>query len=244
MRCATPCVNVTPGDQAPPSIVSSIATPDQPFVTDGGDAIAHVELAYETWGKLNAARDNAILVFHALTGDAHAASHPEIADDRLGWWEPLIGPGRPIDTDRYFVVCANALGSCYGSTGPCTTAPDGIRWNARFPAITVRDLSTPTCVCWTNLALTNSRAPSAARSAGWKQSSLRLQHQSGSSAPSSLPRQAASTLRASLTTNSSAERLCSTHAGMVVTTTMPAVPGTALPWHAWSGCSRSSLTSR
>ncbi len=117
-----------------------IAGLDQPFVTDGGDAIAHVELAYETWGKLNAARDNAILVFHALTGDAHAASHPEIADDRLGWWEPLIGPGRPIDTDRYFVVCANALGSCYGSTGPCTTAPDGTRWNARFPAITVRDL--------------------------------------------------------------------------------------------------------
>jgi len=117
-----------------------IATADQPFVTEGAVAIEHVELAYETWGRLNAARDNAILVFHALTGDSHAASHAEFEDDRLGWWEPLIGPGRPIDTDRYFVICANALGSCYGSTGPCTTAPDGRRWNARFPALTVRDL--------------------------------------------------------------------------------------------------------
>jgi len=118
----------------------AIATADEPFVTEGGVAIEHVELAYETWGRLNSKRDNAILVFHALTGDAHAASHEEIEDDRLGWWEPLIGPGRPIDTDRYFVICANALGSCYGSTGPCTLAPDGRRWNARFPALTVRDL--------------------------------------------------------------------------------------------------------
>jgi homoserine O-acetyltransferase/O-succinyltransferase len=117
-----------------------VATPDRSFITEGGVAIEHVELAYETWGRLNANRDNAILVFHALTGDSHAASHEEIEDDRLGWWEPLIGPGRPIDTDRYFVICANALGSCYGSTGPCTLAPDGQRWNARFPAVTVRDL--------------------------------------------------------------------------------------------------------
>jgi homoserine O-acetyltransferase len=117
-----------------------VATPDQPFVTDGGVAIEDVELAYETWGRLNAARDNAVLVFHALTGDAHAASHEDVENDRLGWWEPLIGPGRPIDTDRFFVVCVNALGSCYGSTGPCTQAPDGRRWNARFPALTVRDL--------------------------------------------------------------------------------------------------------
>lgn len=117
-----------------------IASADQPFVTEGGVAIEHVELAYETWGRLNGDRDNVILVFHALTGDAHAASHEEIDDDRLGWWEPLVGPGRPIDTERYYVVCANALGSCYGSTGPCSLAPDGQRWNARFPSVTVRDL--------------------------------------------------------------------------------------------------------
>jgi homoserine O-acetyltransferase len=117
-----------------------IAMPDAPFVTEGGASIEQVELAYETWGTLSRNRDNVILVFHALTGDAHAASHPEVHGDRLGWWEPLIGPGRPIDTDRFFVVCANALGSCYGSTGPCSIGPDGRCWNARFPALTVRDL--------------------------------------------------------------------------------------------------------
>lgn len=117
-----------------------IADADRPFVTEGGVAIEHVELAYETWGRLNDAHDNVILVFHALTGDAHAASHAEIENDRPGWWEPLIGPERPIDTERYYVVCANALGSCYGSTGPCTIAPDGSQWNARFPSLTVRDL--------------------------------------------------------------------------------------------------------
>jgi homoserine O-acetyltransferase len=110
------------------------------LVTEGGEQLVDAELAYETWGRLNAARDNAVLVFHALTGDAHAASHPDVPDDRPGWWEPLLGPGRPLDTEHYFVICANTLGSCYGSTGPRSPAPDGARWNLRFPALTVRDL--------------------------------------------------------------------------------------------------------
>ena len=117
-----------------------IAFPDHPFVTEVGDTIDDVVLAYETWGKLSPERDNVVLVFHALTGDAHAASHPEIVGDRPGWWEGLIGPGLPIDTDQFFVICANALGSCYGSTGPCTADPRGQRWTLRFPALTVRDL--------------------------------------------------------------------------------------------------------
>jgi homoserine O-acetyltransferase len=117
-----------------------IATPDTPFVTESGDNLSDVVLAYETWGALAPSRDNVVLVFHALTGDAHAASHPEIPGDAAGWWEPLIGSGRPLDTDHMFVICVNALGSCYGSTGPCTTAPDGRRWNLRFPKLTVRDL--------------------------------------------------------------------------------------------------------
>src|SRR4051812_22085135 len=91
-----------------------VAAPDDPFITDGGALLSEVLLTYETWGRLNCARDNAVLVFHALTGDAHAASHPEIAGDHPGWWEPLIGPGRPLDTERCFIICANALGSCYG----------------------------------------------------------------------------------------------------------------------------------
>lgn len=118
----------------------TVATPEQPFVTEAGDQLPHVELAYETWGRLNPQRNNAVLVIHALTGDSHAASHPEIDGDRAGWWEPVVGPGRPIDTNRHFVICANALGSCYGSTGPRSLDPDGRRYNLRFPTLTVRDL--------------------------------------------------------------------------------------------------------
>jgi len=117
-----------------------IATPDDPFVTERGELLRDAGLAYETWGTLNAARDNAVLVVHALTGDAHAASHPELRGDRAGWWEPLIGPNRPIDTNHWFVICANSLGSCYGSTGPRSLDARGRRYDLRFPALTVRDL--------------------------------------------------------------------------------------------------------
>jgi homoserine O-acetyltransferase len=119
---------------------ATIATPANPFVTESGDVIETASLAYETWGRLAPERDNVVLVLHALTGDAHAASHPELPHDRPGWWEPLIGPNRPIDTDRFYVICANSLGSCYGSTGPRSRASDGQRYNLRFPALTVRDL--------------------------------------------------------------------------------------------------------
>ena len=117
-----------------------VASPAHPFHTEYGDTLPEITVAYETWGTLNAARDNVVLVFHALTGDAHAARHPEIHGDRPGWWEPVIGPGKPLDTNRYFVICANTLGSCYGTTGPRSIAPDGRQYNLRFPALTVRDL--------------------------------------------------------------------------------------------------------
>lgn len=120
---------------------TTVATPDSPFVTEGGDRLEQLDLAYETWGTLNTARDNAILIFHALTGDSHVASHPEIEGDGAGWWEPIVGPGRAIDTDRFFVICANAPGSCYGSTGPASTAPDGKPYNTRFPKLTIRDMT-------------------------------------------------------------------------------------------------------
>ncbi|HUG15165.1 MAG TPA: homoserine O-acetyltransferase [Thermomicrobiales bacterium] len=117
-----------------------VAAHDDPFVTESGAVIPNMTLAYETWGTLSPERDNVVLVFHALTGDAHAASHPEVPGDRQGWWEPLIGSGRPIDTDHHFVVCANAPGSCYGSTGPRSLGTDGKRYNLRLPMLTVRDL--------------------------------------------------------------------------------------------------------
>ncbi|MFW6075750.1 MAG: homoserine O-acetyltransferase MetX [Chloroflexota bacterium] len=118
----------------------SVACTNSPFITERGERLDELTLAYETWGALNPRRDNAVLVFHALTGDSHAASHPEIDGDHPGWWEPVIGPGAPIDTDRHFVICANAPGSCYGSSGPASIAPDGQPYRLRFPALTVRDL--------------------------------------------------------------------------------------------------------
>ena len=104
-----------------------------------GGEIPDVTLAYETWGELNAAADNAVLVLHALTGDSHVVGGIEPGHPTSGWWDGLIGPGCPIDTNRWFVVAPNVLGGCQGSTGPSSLAPDGRPWASRFPAITVRD---------------------------------------------------------------------------------------------------------
>lgn len=104
-----------------------------------GGVLPQVRLAYETWGELNARRDNAILVEHALTGDSHVVGDVGPGHPTPGWWDGLIGPGRPLDTDRFFVIAANVLGGCQGSTGPAAPAPDGRPWGSRFPFITVRD---------------------------------------------------------------------------------------------------------
>ncbi|MEO6891863.1 MAG: homoserine O-acetyltransferase [Ktedonobacteraceae bacterium] len=106
-----------------------------------GGVFGPVTLAYETWGKLNATRDNAILITHALTGNTHAhdPEHPD--DSKVAWWNPLIGPGRPFDTSRYFVICSNVLGGCYGSTGPLSIDPrSGQPYGMSFPVITIRDM--------------------------------------------------------------------------------------------------------
>jgi homoserine O-acetyltransferase len=114
---------------------------DAPFALELGGALPHLDLAYECYGTLNAARDNAILLLHALTGDAHAAGRHAPTDRKPGWWDAPIGPGRPLDTDRYFVICANALGGCAGSTGPCSVNPaTGRPWGGAFPLVTVGDL--------------------------------------------------------------------------------------------------------
>ena len=96
-------------------------------------------MAYETWGRLDASRSNAVLVLHALSGDSHAAGPAGPGHPSPGWWDALIGPGLPIDTDRYFVVCPNVLGGCQGTTGPSSAAPDGVPYGSRFPLITIRD---------------------------------------------------------------------------------------------------------
>jgi homoserine O-acetyltransferase len=104
-----------------------------------GGVLPAVRVAYETWGQLNAAGDNAVLVEHALTGDSHVEGPAGPGHPTPGWWDGLIGSGRPLDTDRFFVVAANVLGGCQGSTGPATPAGDGAPWGSRFPFVTVRD---------------------------------------------------------------------------------------------------------
>jgi homoserine O-acetyltransferase/O-succinyltransferase len=110
-----------------------------PLALDGGGSLAPVEIAYETYGTLNADASNAILIAHALTGDQHVASaHP--ITGKPGWWARMVGPGKPVDTDRFCVVCANVIGSCMGSSGPETLAADGKPYAMRFPVITIRDM--------------------------------------------------------------------------------------------------------
>jgi homoserine O-acetyltransferase len=114
--------------------------PDEPLRLDSGAVLAPVEVAYETYGRLDDRRANAVVVCHALTGDAHAAGHHGDAD-KAGWWDNIIGPGRPLDTDRFFVVCANLLGGCQGTTGPSSIDPaTGRPYGLRFPLMTVSDL--------------------------------------------------------------------------------------------------------
>lgn len=110
-----------------------------PLTTESGAVLASVTMAFESWGRLNAAGDNAVLVLHALTGDAHVVGPAGPGQPTSGWWPGLIGPGAPLDPDRHFVVAANVLGGCSGSTGPASLAPDGLPYGSRFPAVTVRD---------------------------------------------------------------------------------------------------------
>ena len=113
----------------------------EPLTLESGQSLGPVTLAYETYGRLNAARSNAILVLHALSGDAHAAGHHGPTDRKSGWWDMMIGPGRPFDTDRYFIICSNILGGCMGSTGPASRDPrTGRQYAARFPVVTIGDM--------------------------------------------------------------------------------------------------------
>ena len=128
-----------PGDLAGHRRFLSMAA-DRPFVLEGGGSLRDITVAYETWGTLDADGGNAILVCHALTGDSHAAGPLGDGHPTSGWWDELIGPGRALDTDRYFVVCANVLGGCQGTTGPASPHPDdGRPYASRFPVVSIRD---------------------------------------------------------------------------------------------------------
>jgi len=120
-----------------------------------GGEVPDVTLAYETWGELNADGTNAVLVLHALTGDSHVVGEVEPGHPTPGWWPGLIGPGCPIDSDRWFVVAPNVLGGCQGSTGPASPAPDGRPWGSRFPRLTIRDQVTAELVLADHLGVSS-----------------------------------------------------------------------------------------
>lgn len=113
----------------------------EPLQLDSGASLAPFTLAYETYGNLNEERDNAILLLHALSGDAHAAGYNSLNERKPGWWDDMVGPGRTFDTDRYYVICSNVIGGCKGSTGPASINPaTGRPYGSHFPVITIADM--------------------------------------------------------------------------------------------------------
>ncbi|KAL4905430.1 hypothetical protein BDW74DRAFT_16924 [Aspergillus multicolor] len=112
---------------------------DEPLLLDWGGLLPEFDIAYETWGQLNTNKDNVILLHTGLSASSHA--HSTEANSKPGWWEKFIGPGKTLDTDKYFVICTNVLGGCYGSTGPSTVDPsDGKKYATRFPILTIEDM--------------------------------------------------------------------------------------------------------
>jgi len=119
----------------------TFAEPPNEMPLDCGRTLGPITLAYETYGALNAERDNCILILHALTGDAHVAGYNHPDEAKPGWWDGMVGPGKGFDTDRYFVVCSNIIGGCKGSTGPSSVNPDsGKPYGLDFPMITIPDM--------------------------------------------------------------------------------------------------------
>jgi homoserine O-acetyltransferase/O-succinyltransferase len=114
---------------------------DQPLYLQGGGSLERFTIAYETYGTLNAERSNAILICHALSGDAHVAGYSsDDPDEAPGWWDDAVGPGKMFDTDLFYVICSNIIGGCQGSTGPSSLAPDGKPYGMRFPFVTIVDM--------------------------------------------------------------------------------------------------------
>ncbi len=119
----------------------TFAEPPNELQLDSGAELGPVTLAYETYGNLNADKSNVVLILHALSGDSHVAGYYKPDDEKPGWWDNMVGPGKGIDTDKYFVVCSNIIGSCMGSTGPCTINPKTVLpYGLDFPVVTIGDM--------------------------------------------------------------------------------------------------------
>ena len=118
-----------------------VVEPDKPLELECGKMLAPIDVAYETYGRLNEAGDNAVLICHALSGNAHVAGYNSPDDRKPGWWDTMVGPDKGIDTNKYFVICSSFLGACSGTTGPCSTNPaTGTRYGLDFPIITIADM--------------------------------------------------------------------------------------------------------
>jgi len=138
-------MNSTESRPATPLLVErrfyTFAGPPDAMTLDCGVRLGPITLAYETLGELNAERTNAILILHAFSGDSHVAGHLSEGDGRPGWWDNMVGPGKPVDTNRYFVICSNILGGCAGSTGPSSINPaTGKPYGLAFPMVTIKDM--------------------------------------------------------------------------------------------------------
>jgi homoserine O-acetyltransferase len=139
LRASSPEMARKQADDPDASLVATFGA-DRPLRLDSGVEMAPLRVAYTTVGTLNRQRSNAVLVCHALTGDQHVATiHP--VTGRAGWWDTMVGPGKPIDTERFFVICPNVIGSCMGTTGPASThAVSGRPWGTDFPVVTIADM--------------------------------------------------------------------------------------------------------
>ncbi|MGI9119601.1 MAG: homoserine O-acetyltransferase MetX [Acidimicrobiales bacterium] len=143
MSAALPATGAWRPGQPPGRRRFATLAADRPFVLEGGGLLRDIVVTYETWGELAPDAGNAVLVCHALSGDAHAAGGVGPGHPSPGWWEDLIGPGRALDTDRWFVVCANVLGGCQGTSGPASPNPDdpaGAPYGSAFPVVSIRDM--------------------------------------------------------------------------------------------------------
>ncbi len=120
---------------------AQICTAEDPLLLDSGEQLGPIDIAYETYGTLNADKSNVILINHALTGDAHAAGYYSDTDEKPGWWDTMIGPGKAFDTNKYYLICSNVIGGCKGSTGPMSINPKTSKpWGLTFPIVTIRDM--------------------------------------------------------------------------------------------------------
>ncbi len=119
----------------------TFAEPPGEFVLENGSKLGPIKIAYETYGRLNKNRNNVILIEHALTASAHVAGRHSPGDNNPGWWDSMVGPGRAFDSDKYYIICSNVLGSCYGTTGPSSLSPKTNKpYGYKFPVITIRDM--------------------------------------------------------------------------------------------------------